>query len=133
MTRLVAMQLLVVLAAVPGDVAASRTDGARRVPIVRLAGSLQNPCFSPDSKRLVITQWLDGYNKGRAEVQLVRLKGGAALARISPRQSQMVESRFFGGLDVPETAALLDVSEATVLRDWRAAKAWLSRELRSGG
>ena len=56
-----------------------------------------------------------------------------ALARISPRQSQLVESRFFGGLDVPETAALLDVSEATVLRDWRAAKAWLSRELRSGG
>ena len=44
----------------------------------------------------------------------------------------MVESRFFGGLDVAETAQLLDVSEATVLRDWRAAKAWLARELRTG-
>lgn len=53
-----------------------------------------------------------------------------ALARIEPRQALMVESRFFGGLDVAETAALLDVSEATVLRDWRAAKAWLARELR---
>jgi DNA-directed RNA polymerase specialized sigma24 family protein len=42
----------------------------------------------------------------------------------------MVESRFFGGLDVAETAQLLGVSEATVLRDWRAAKAWLKRELR---
>ena len=42
----------------------------------------------------------------------------------------MVESRFFGGLDVAETATLLDVSEATVLRDWRAARAWLARELR---
>jgi DNA-directed RNA polymerase specialized sigma24 family protein len=42
----------------------------------------------------------------------------------------MVESRFFGGLDVAETAQLLDISEATVLRDWRAAKAWLKRELR---
>lgn len=53
-----------------------------------------------------------------------------ALALIEPRQALMVESRFFGGLDVAETAELLGVSEATVLRDWRAAKAWLSRELR---
>ena len=53
-----------------------------------------------------------------------------ALARIEPRQALMVESRYFGGLDVAETAELLGVSEATVLRDWRAAKAWLARELR---
>jgi DNA-directed RNA polymerase specialized sigma24 family protein len=53
-----------------------------------------------------------------------------ALAQIEPRQALMVESRFFGGLDVSETAQLLQVSEATVLRDWRAAKAWLARELR---
>ncbi len=55
-----------------------------------------------------------------------------ALAEVNPRQATMVESRFFGGLDVPETAVLLNVSEATVLRDWRAAKAWLARELRTG-
>jgi RNA polymerase sigma-70 factor, ECF subfamily len=53
-----------------------------------------------------------------------------ALAKIHPRQALMIETRFFGGLDIPETAALLDVSEATVLRDWRAAKAWLARELK---
>jgi RNA polymerase sigma-70 factor, ECF subfamily len=52
------------------------------------------------------------------------------LGRMNPRQAMMVESRFFGGLDIPETAALLNVSEATVLRDWRAAKAWLTHELR---
>jgi RNA polymerase sigma factor (TIGR02999 family) len=52
------------------------------------------------------------------------------LARLNPRQALMVESRFFGGLEVSETAALLGVSEATVLRDWRAARAWLARELR---
>jgi RNA polymerase sigma factor (TIGR02999 family) len=52
------------------------------------------------------------------------------LARIHPRQALMVENRFFGGLDISETAALLDVSEATILRDWRAAKAWLAHELR---
>ena len=54
------------------------------------------------------------------------------LARLEPRQATLVESRFFGGLDVAETAALLDISESTVLRDWRAAKAWLARELRGG-
>lgn len=52
------------------------------------------------------------------------------LAQVSPRQATMVESRFFGGLDVAETAELLGVSEATILRDWRAAKAWLAREMR---
>jgi len=55
------------------------------------------------------------------------------LARMSPRQAMLVESRFFGGLDVSETAALLEVSEATVLRDWRAAKAWLAHELHRAG
>jgi RNA polymerase sigma factor (TIGR02999 family) len=51
------------------------------------------------------------------------------LAKMNPRQALMVESRFFGGLDVNETAQLLDVSEATVMRDWRAVKAWLSRRI----
>ncbi len=54
------------------------------------------------------------------------------LARMSPRQAQMVECRFFGGLDVAETAEALGISEATVLRDWRAARAWLAVELRNG-
>lgn len=51
------------------------------------------------------------------------------LARVSPRQALMIEARFFGGFDVAETAELLHVSEATVLRDWRAARAWLIRQL----
>jgi RNA polymerase sigma factor (TIGR02999 family) len=52
------------------------------------------------------------------------------LAAVSPRQAALIECRFFGGLDVAETAALLSVSEATVLRDWRAARAWLAAEIR---
>jgi DNA-directed RNA polymerase specialized sigma subunit len=52
------------------------------------------------------------------------------LARLNPRQAMMVECRFFGGLDVTETAAVLEVSEATILRDWRAVKAWLANEVR---
>jgi RNA polymerase sigma factor (TIGR02999 family) len=53
------------------------------------------------------------------------------LARIQPRQAMMVECRFFGGLDIAEISQLLDVSEATTLRDWRAAKAWLGQTLRT--
>ena len=52
------------------------------------------------------------------------------LARMEPRQAMMVESRFFGGLEIAEIAELLEVSEATILRDWRAAKAWLAHTLR---
>lgn len=52
------------------------------------------------------------------------------LARLHPRQASIVESRYFGGLEVAETAEVLGVSEATVARDWRMARAWLSRELR---
>jgi RNA polymerase sigma factor (TIGR02999 family) len=52
------------------------------------------------------------------------------LARFEPRQAAIVESRFFAGLEVREIAVLLGVSEATILRDWRAAKAWLGRTLR---
>jgi RNA polymerase sigma factor (TIGR02999 family) len=51
------------------------------------------------------------------------------LHALEPRQALMVEGRFFGGLDIPEIAELLDISEATVLRDWRAARAWLAVEL----
>ncbi len=54
------------------------------------------------------------------------------LSRLDPRQSAIVESRFFGGLEIREIAVLLDISEATVLRDWRAAKAWLGQRLQQG-
>jgi len=52
------------------------------------------------------------------------------LGRLDPRQAAVVEARFFGGLDSAETAELLQISEATVLRDWRVAKAWLAKTLR---
>jgi RNA polymerase sigma factor (TIGR02999 family) len=55
------------------------------------------------------------------------------LARLEPRQALIVESRFFGGLEVSEISSLIGVSEATILRDWRAAKAWLGQSLRRAG
>lgn len=51
------------------------------------------------------------------------------LARQHPRPAAVVEARFFGGLSTGEVAELLDVSEATVLRDWRTARAWLATAL----
>ena len=53
-----------------------------------------------------------------------------ALADVDERKSRMIELRFFGGLTVEETAAVLNVSPDTVKRDWRFAKAWMQRELR---
>lgn len=53
-----------------------------------------------------------------------------ALATFDERKSRVIEMRFFGGLSVEETAAVLKVSPATVMGDWRLAKAWLKREMR---
>ena len=53
-----------------------------------------------------------------------------ALAKFDERKSRVVELRFFGGLSVEETAAVLKVSVDTVMRDWRLAKAWLQSEMR---
>jgi RNA polymerase sigma factor (TIGR02999 family) len=51
------------------------------------------------------------------------------LAHVNSRQAQVVEARFFGGLTVPEIAETLGVSEVTVMRDWRVARAWLTTAL----
>lgn len=51
------------------------------------------------------------------------------LEKVEPRQSRVVECRFFGGLSIEETAHVLGVSPVTVTRDWKAARAWLNREL----
>ena len=48
---------------------------------------------------------------------------------MDPRRSEVVELRFFGGLSVAETAAVLAISPETVMRDWKLARAWLRREL----
>jgi RNA polymerase sigma-70 factor, ECF subfamily len=52
------------------------------------------------------------------------------LAKVDERTGQVVELRYFGGLSVEETAAVLNVSVETVMRDWKHAKAWLLKELK---
>ena len=69
---------------------------------------------------------------GEQDTDMVALDNAMnALARIDPRKVQVVEMRFFGGLSVEEAAEVLKVSPVTVKRDFRAAKAWLYRELMS--
>jgi len=67
----------------------------------------------------------------RQELDLLALEEAlSSLAAMDPRQAQVVELRFFGGLTIPEVATFLNVGTATVERDWRTAKAWLLHELR---
>jgi len=54
------------------------------------------------------------------------------LEKIDPRQSRVVELRYFAGLNVEQTAAALGISTATVKREWQFAKAWLQREMERG-
>jgi len=53
------------------------------------------------------------------------------MATFSPRQERIVELRYFGGLTIEETAAVLGISDATVVREWTVAKAWLRAALSS--
>jgi RNA polymerase sigma factor (sigma-70 family) len=53
------------------------------------------------------------------------------LERVSPRQREVVECRFFGGMSIEETAAGIGVSPRTVKRDWMLAQAWLQREMQN--
>ena len=64
--------------------------------------------------------------------ELVRLDQSLErLAKLDPRQSKIVELRFFGGLTVEQTAEILGISAKTVKRDWSVAKAWLHGDLKT--
>jgi RNA polymerase sigma factor (TIGR02999 family) len=83
-------------------------------------GSVQFVTFDESVHDLAVT-----------ETQLLALDSALEeLATSAPRQAEMIECRFFGGMDVTATATLLEISEATLMRDWRAAKAWLAQALR---
>jgi RNA polymerase sigma factor (TIGR02999 family) len=66
----------------------------------------------------------------KAESEFVAIDEAlTALAAFDERKARMIELRFFGGLSVAETELVLGVSEQSVHRDWRLARAWLAREL----
>lgn len=71
--------------------------------------------------------------KNRSTVDLLALDEALTkLAELDQRKARIVELRFFGGLEVEETAAFLKISAITVMRDWKLAKAWLHRALSDG-
>jgi len=70
---------------------------------------------------------------GEADVDVLALNEALdKLAALDPRQARVVELRFFGGLDLEETASTTETSLTTVKRDWIMARAWLYRELGGG-
>jgi len=66
----------------------------------------------------------------RKDVDVVALDDALiGLAKIDPRQSRVVELRFFAGLSLEQVSEVLEIAPATVQRDWTAARAWLHREM----
>jgi RNA polymerase sigma-70 factor, ECF subfamily len=68
-------------------------------------------------------------SSGRGDELIVLDEALERLADLDPRKARIIELRFFGGLSVEETAAVLKVSSDTVMRDWRLARSWLLLEL----
>ena len=68
----------------------------------------------------------------RADALLAVNDALISLTALDPRKSRVFELRYFGGMSVDEAAEALQVSPATVARDWRMAKAWLRREMVTG-
>ena len=73
-----------------------------------------------------VTALLQEWSAGDVDAALSRL------ATFDPRKNQLAELRFFGGLSLAEAAEALGISPATAERDWRAARAWLFKELHGG-
>lgn len=88
--RATALASMMLLGVPPMADGAARGDRAKRLVITGLAGSLQNPCWSPTGDRLAITQWTRGYNKGPAVVRVVSAQRGSPIATLGPTDSDAV-------------------------------------------
>lgn len=95
-------------------------DHARRRKYQKRAGEVQK--VSLDEATLM--------SQERASELLALDEALTTMAQMDPRKAKVIELRYFGGLSLVETAEALELSVMTVRRDWRAAKAWLYRELR---
>jgi RNA polymerase sigma-70 factor (ECF subfamily) len=100
----------------------------RQILISHAIASTRLKRGGPDSIRITLDEALDFYDRREMSVSAVD-EALQSLEEIDPRQGQIVEMRFFGGLTIEEIAKALDVSTATVKREWTFAKVWLRREL----
>jgi RNA polymerase sigma factor (TIGR02999 family) len=86
-----------------------------------------------DLLRITLDDAVAGAAFKDAELDLIELDQALhELAALDPGKARLVELRFFGGLTAAEAAGVMGVSESTVTREWRLARAWLHRRLRSG-
>ncbi|HYO84124.1 MAG TPA: sigma-70 family RNA polymerase sigma factor [Bryobacteraceae bacterium] len=90
-------------------------DAGKRIPHRKRVSLAEEVLVSPD----------------RSEELIALDEALTRLAALSPRQSRVVELRYFGGLSVEQTAEVLGVSEKTVKRDWTVARTWLHAEMAS--
>jgi RNA polymerase sigma factor (TIGR02999 family) len=97
-------------------------DHARRRQYLKHGGEAQRVPF--DSLQVALM------SQPRAAELLALDEALAELAKLDERKGAVVELRYFGGLSIEETAAVLEISPMTVRRDWRAAKAWLFRRMK---
>jgi RNA polymerase sigma factor (TIGR02999 family) len=100
-------------------------DHARRRHYAKHGGEMQRVAFDEAVATPVMS-------KPRAAELLALDEALDELAKLDSRKGRVVELRYFGGLSLEETAAVLEVSTMTVRRDWRAAKAWLYKRVTSG-
>lgn len=85
-----------------------------------------------DALRVTLTDRLDRATGGAGEVDVLALEQSLQrLERVEPRLAQVVELRFYGGLEFAQIGRLLEVTERTVYRDWRAARALILADLAS--
>jgi RNA polymerase sigma factor (TIGR02999 family) len=99
----------------------------RRI-LVDFARSHRNLKHGGDAQQITLDEAV--FVSPQSDADLVAVDEAlTALAALDPRQSQVVELRFFAGLSLEETAEALHVSVGTVRRDWTLARAWLHREL----
>ncbi len=96
-------------------------DYARRRQYVKHGGEAQRVPFDA----ALATEAAVLMSQPRAAELLALNEALDELAKLDPRKSRVVELRYFGGLNLAETAEVLEISPMTVRRDWRAAKAWL--------
>ena len=101
---------------------------AERRQALKRGGGVQK---LPLDEHRALAEGAIGLSRAQADDLMALDDALRALEAISERQSRIVECRFFGGMTNEETAEALGISTATVKRDWRLARAWLFRQMRT--
>ncbi len=108
--------------------AAKRGGGAAVLSLDQMAEGKESDETAPTCGRDAIAEPRDKTDEDKDDIAAID-EVLTRLATVDSRQAQIVEMRYFGGLTIEETAQALNISDATVKREWTLARAWLRREL----